>query len=162
MVNAIFFQSRWQKKEKSINSNATARIFWVVCVPGLCVKVRLEPTFRWCKAETVWIFPRNQSLEDRCSWNDDPRYLSDDCIAIPIKFVNVICAITAKRSAKTSATSRSEFLFSLLNLLLLFFSRFRLLCPGCSSSLVALPNKTIVYMRWFRWKNDDLMKNAFY
>ena len=54
MVNAIFSKSLTKKKKKSINNNATARIVWVVCVPGLCVKVTLEPTLCRYKAETLY------------------------------------------------------------------------------------------------------------
>ena len=54
MVNAIFSKSLTHTKKKSINNSATARIVWVVCVPGLCVKVTLEPTLCRCKAETLY------------------------------------------------------------------------------------------------------------
>ena len=74
--------------------------------------MRLEPTLCRYKAETLYgFFPRNRSRDDRCSRNDDPRVLSDDRIAIPIKFDNVSRAIRTKRSAKKSA-SRSGFLFA--------------------------------------------------
>ena len=56
MVNAIFSKSLTQKKKKSINNNATARIVWVVCVPSLCVKVTLEPTLCRYKAETLYAY----------------------------------------------------------------------------------------------------------